>query len=153
MGADADADEAYGQLSPDGSWLAYCDIGRLEVYIRPFPNGPGVWPVSGAGPERHSNAFEPRWSTDGKQLYFLTGVPSGRVTLMAVEIQPDGRGALHTGSPQRLFDFRAPIIAARFDVFSYSPHPDGKRFLVNALVDAGKPTVNIITNWQNAVPR
>jgi serine/threonine protein kinase len=150
VGADADAYEAYGQLSPDGSWLAYCDIGRLEVYIRPFPNGPGVWPVSGAGPERHSNAFEPRWSTDGKQLYFLTGVPSGRVTLMAVEIQPDGRGALHIGSPQRLFDFRAPIIAARFDVFSYSPHPDGKRFLVNALVDAGEPAVNIITNWQRA---
>jgi hypothetical protein len=36
-------------------------------------------------------------------------------------------------------------------MFVYSPHPDGQRFLVNALPDADKPTVNVITNWQRGV--
>jgi serine/threonine-protein kinase len=148
-----DAYESYGHLSPDGKWLAYADVDRLQIYIRPFPIGPGVWPLSAADPELSLNAFEPRWSADGKQLYFLTGNPSGRVTLMAVTVEPDAHSDLRFSSPQRLFEFRAPIIATRSDVFSYSPSSDGKRFLVNALVESGEPTVNIITNWQNAVPR
>ena len=36
------------------------------------------------------------------------------------------------------------------NIFAYSPHPDGQRFLVNALVETGEPTVNVITNWQRA---
>jgi hypothetical protein len=37
-------------------------------------------------------------------------------------------------------------------VFSYSPHPDGKRVLVNSLIDEGEPTINLITNWHKAIP-
>jgi hypothetical protein len=148
-----DASERYGQLSPDGKWLAYRadEAGRQEVYIRPFPKGPGLWPVSGADPQRIVNAFDPRWGPGGEQLYFLTGV--GPVMLMAVPVEADGRGGLRIGSPQRLFELRIPLNLLAGERWSYSPHPDGKRFLVNALVDAREPTINIITNWQKAALR
>jgi serine/threonine protein kinase len=148
-----DANEGFAQLSPNGKWLAYRsdEAGRMEVYIRPFPTGSGEWPVSAADPEHIVNAFEPRWSADGKQLYFLTG--TGPVRLMAVVVEPDGQGKLRLLSPQRLFELRIPMNLAAVNRWSYSPHPNGKRFLVNALVEGGEPVVNIVTNWQKAVSR
>jgi Tol biopolymer transport system component len=150
---ETDANESFGQLSPDGKWLAYRSeqAGRMDVLIREFPTGPRVWPVSAADPEHIANAFEPRWSADGKQLYFLTG--PGPVTLMAVAVEPDGQVGLRLRLLPRLFELRIPMNLAAFNRWSYSPHPDGKRFLVNALVEGGEPVVNIITNWQKAASR
>jgi serine/threonine protein kinase len=150
-----DASEGFGQLSPDGKWIAYRsdEGGRYDVYVRPFPNGPRVWPVSAADPTHIANAFEPRWSIDGKQLYFLTGAALGPVTLMVVTVEGDGRGELRIIAPQRLFDFHAPMNLVANDRRSYSLGRDDKRFLVNALVESSAPTVNIITNWQKAVAR
>jgi Tol biopolymer transport system component len=148
-----DGSEKFGQLSPDGKWLAYRadEAGSLRVYIRPFPNGPGVWPVSGADAEHNLQAFEPRWSPNGKELYFLTG--TGPVTLMAVAVEAHGHGGLQIGSKRTLFELRIPLNLVAANRWSYSPHPDGKRFLVNALVEAGDPTINVITNWQKAGER
>jgi len=63
-----EAVESQGQLSPDGRWLAYTsdESGQNEVYVRPFPSGPGRWKVS-AGRE---GSLEPHWRRDGKELYF-----------------------------------------------------------------------------------
>jgi Tol biopolymer transport system component len=143
-----DAVESQGQLSPDGKWLAYYsdESGKGEVYIRPFPSGSQVWKVSSDG------GREPRWRSDGKELFF-TGPPvTARATLMAATIDADGRGGLRTGTPQKLFEFRALVTVPQSNVFIYSPHPDRQRFLVNALVETGEPTVNVITNWQKSVP-
>jgi serine/threonine protein kinase len=150
-----DANERHAQISPDGKWLAYRvdETGRPEVYVRPFPNGPGVWPVSAPDAEHNSNSFEPRWSADGRQLYFLTGTPPGPVTLMAAAVEANGRGKLLVSSPKRLFEVRSPINLAANELWSYNPHPDGMRFLVNTLVESREPTINIVTNWQNAVAR
>jgi len=63
----------------------------------------------------------------------------------------DTGGALRIGAPQRLCDFAARQFVTQSNVFAYSPHPDGRRFLVNALTDPGEQTVNVITNWQKAV--
>jgi Tol biopolymer transport system component len=55
-----------GHFSPDGRWVAYLSAvsGRREVYVRPFP-GPGPrTQVSTMG------ADQPRWSRDGRELYF-----------------------------------------------------------------------------------
>jgi Tol biopolymer transport system component len=145
-----DASESQGQLSPDGKWLAYVsDNGsRDEVYVRKFPTGAEPWKVSTG----EAGGLEPRWSSDGKQLYFTdeTGV---RATLLAANIESDGHGGLRIGSPQRLFQFRVSRYGPLANEFSYSPYPDGQRFLVNALVESSEPTVNVITNWQKAVGR
>ena len=142
-----DAGESQGQVSRDGRWLAYTsnESGALEVYIRAFPSGEGVWRVSVDG------GREPRWRADGRELFFMMGGPD-RMALFAVAIMPDGRGGLRIGSPQRLFDVAVVSIVPQDNIFAYSPHPDGERFLVNALADTGEQTVNVITNWQKTVP-
>jgi Tol biopolymer transport system component len=47
------ANEAAGQFSPDGRWLAYTsdESGRSEVYVQPFPGPGGRWQVSTEGAE------------------------------------------------------------------------------------------------------
>ena len=55
-------------VSPDSRWLAYTsnESGANEVYVRPFPNtDAGHWQVSVSG------GAEPRWSRDGRTLFFL----------------------------------------------------------------------------------
>jgi eukaryotic-like serine/threonine-protein kinase len=55
-------------VSPDTRWLAYTsnESGAPEVYVRPFPNTDGGhWQVSVNG------GSEPRWSHDGRTLFFL----------------------------------------------------------------------------------
>ena len=73
--------DVFGQVSPDGKWLAYQsnETGRPEIYVKPFPEGPGKWQVSTDG-----GTF-PRWRADGKELYFVfTG------NMIAAEIRAAG---------------------------------------------------------------
>jgi hypothetical protein len=96
---------------------------------------------------------EPRWRADGKELFFSNGVGPERIALLAATVVPNGRGELQTGTPQRLFDVAAQTRVPTSNIFAYSPHPDGQRFLVNALANPGDQTVNVITNWHLAVAR
>jgi DNA-binding winged helix-turn-helix (wHTH) protein/Tol biopolymer transport system component len=140
-----DAVESQAQLSPDGRWLAYYsdESGKGEVYIRPFPSGSGVWNVSGAG------GAEPRWSFDGRNLFYLESQTSvSGNAIMAVSIQSDARRGLQIGVPQKLFGVQVWRIDPRASMFTYSPHPDGKRFLVNAVAEGAPMSINVITNWQ-----
>ena len=142
------ADESQGQLSPDGKWLAYYsdETGKGEVYVRPFPMGPGVWKVSVDG------GLEPRWRSDGRELYFVAAAPGqGTLRLMAAALEPDGHGGLRAGAPEKLFEYRALTVVPQNNMWSYSPHPDRQRFLMNALTTTDQPTVNVILNWQRAV--
>ena len=50
-----------------------------------------------------------------------------------------GRAAGKTGR----LDARADLV----NVFLYSPHSDGQRFLMTALAEEGVPTINVITHW------
>ncbi|HTY07165.1 MAG TPA: protein kinase [Gemmatimonadales bacterium] len=70
-------------LSRDGHWLAYTsnESGNLEVYVRPFPNtNGGRWQVSNGG------GIEPRWSADGREIYYLD--PSPRMMAARVALGP-----------------------------------------------------------------
>jgi Tol biopolymer transport system component len=142
-----EAMESHGQLSPDGRWLAYVsnDSGQTEVYVRPFPSGPGRWKVSvGRGVSR-----EPRWRSDGKELFFLEGgVPGNR--LMAVLVQNGPHGDFQAGAPQPLFEFRGSGMVPTNNVFFYSPSADGQRFLVTVQPAGEEPTLNVINNWEKA---
>jgi Tol biopolymer transport system component len=59
----ADDDPA---ISPDGKWLAYDanDTGRSQVYVSALPQAARRIPVSEDG------GIEPRWSRDGRELYY-----------------------------------------------------------------------------------
>ncbi|HTO76031.1 MAG TPA: protein kinase [Thermoanaerobaculia bacterium] len=120
------------RFSPDGRWIAYDsdESGRAEVYVRPFPSGPGTWQISTAG-----GAF-PNWSRDGKELFFL----SLDFKLMAVPITADAK--FHAGTPVALFAVH-PAGSSVYDV-----SPDGRRFLVNSLAsDVGSPPFDLLIHW------
>ena len=59
--------EGFPEFSPDGRWLAYQadELGQYEVFVTPYP-GPGRnCRVSRSG------GAEPRWSSDGNELFSL----------------------------------------------------------------------------------
>ena len=62
-----------GELSPDGRWVAYSSdvTGTPEVYVRPVEARGGGVRISRSG------GRWPRWSEDGRELYFLA--PNGGV--------------------------------------------------------------------------
>jgi serine/threonine-protein kinase len=103
-------------LSPDGHWVAYQsdETGRFEIYVRPFPdvNAERV-PVSTGG------GASPRWSPDGREVFFHDGS-----NMLAVPIRTSP--ALAAGAPRVLFE------ASRFNERLgpiYDAAPDVQRFL------------------------
>ena len=138
--------ESQGQLSPDGKWLAYASADSIvgDVYVRSFPTGSTVWRVTTNG------AADPRWRADGRELYFATLEDVG-VSFWAAPVESTGADAFRTSAPQKLFEQPAIGYNIQSNLWTYSPSPDGKRFLVNRATDAGLPTLNVITNWQRSV--
>jgi hypothetical protein len=61
--------ESAPALSPDGKWLAYQsdETGRMEVYVRPYPEPGARVPVSLNG------GTEPVWAHSGRELFFRSG--------------------------------------------------------------------------------
>src|SRR6202022_2698100 len=125
-------DERNGQFSPDGRWVAYRsnESGQMEIYIRPFAasaascahanSAAGQWPVSSNG------GIFPRWSPDGKELYYIG--PHGE--MMAAPITAKGT-TLEPGAPVALFPTR--IYGGGVDIGQgrqYDVTRDG-RFLIN----------------------
>jgi dipeptidyl aminopeptidase/acylaminoacyl peptidase len=117
-------DERNPQVSPDGRWLAYSsnETGRSEIYIRPFPDGPGRIQVSVNG------GVYPRWRGDGRELYFLNLVSGG--SMMMSELTVSG-ASIRREVPTRLFQtlFVRPIHSG-LEHHAYAVSADGERFLI-----------------------
>jgi eukaryotic-like serine/threonine-protein kinase len=134
------------KFSPDGHWVLYMsnESGTPEVYVQPFPMASsGKWVVSNGG------GTQPRWSHDGKELFYFT--PSQ--TLMDVAVSTSG-GTLQLGVPKALF--RAPVIGgvggATGDSWRWDISRDGQRFLINtALDDTASSPITVLLNWQSAM--
>jgi eukaryotic-like serine/threonine-protein kinase len=132
--------EMHGSLSPDKRWLAFAsdESGRFEVYVQSFPDGKQRQQISAAG------GWEPKWRVDGVELYFL----SASRKLMAVPFAAGG----DAGNAQELFPVATPSPSA-FKT-NYHPSRDGRRFLINAVVDADRSAaITIVANWIGLVRR
>ena len=137
------SNEMGGQFSPAAEggrrWLAYAsdESGRYEIYVESYPGGANRMPISTGG------GILPRWSRDGKELFYMTG--DG---VAAVAMRPDGSFS----APRRLFDRSAFLVNQRFHSFSVSA--DGKRFLMIQRDPASVPhQLNVILHWSEAVTR
>jgi dipeptidyl aminopeptidase/acylaminoacyl peptidase len=129
------------QFSPDGRWVAYASFesNRSEIYVAPFSGQPGVatgkWQVSANG------GMQPRWSPDGKELFFIAPPPESALMVAAV----NGLGpAFEVGAVRRLFAVRPGGLRSTYQVA-----PDGKRFLFN-LAPSAPPTptpITVVVNW------
>ena len=113
-------------FSRDGKWIAYASdaTGTAQVYLRPFP-GPGA-----ARPVSIERGSSPRFSTDGKRLYFLGG--NGKVMV----------ADFHDGvvsEPRVLFE-----VTDRIATYE----PVGDRFLMVLINDIdASPPARVIVNW------
>jgi Tol biopolymer transport system component len=116
------ANEIHGQLSPDSRWMAYAsdETGQYEVYVRPFPPGNGVWPISTGG------GLMPRWRGDGEELFYAAA--DGKLMAVSLRAAPAPKRSLEVGVPTPLFE--SHMISSLRDLFQYDVTPDGKRFLV-----------------------
>ena len=131
--------EHHGHLSSDGRWMAYAsdESRRWEVYVGAFPAGGGRWQISTGG------GAEPRWRSDGKELYYVA--PDG--TLMAAALQFEA-GEVRPAAPQPLFKARFGLFGS--DMFRpvYTAANGGRRFLVNVVVEETVASpVTMILNW------
>ncbi len=122
------------QLSPDGRWLAYSsnESGVVELYVVPFRGGQGKWQITAHG------GAQPRWSRDGKQLYFMD--PS--YNLFTVPVKDVG-GALQFGAPQRLVSSNSWSAPQVF----YDVTPDGKKILLNRVEQQVGQSITVVTNF------
>jgi serine/threonine protein kinase/Tol biopolymer transport system component len=135
------------RISPDGRWVAYASNERsdtLEVYVRPFPEGPGNWRVSTAGGRM------PIWTSDSRGLLYVA--PDG--TLMDTNVAPGVE--FHASAPHPLF--RHAALARGFSrdaqfgrVYDTT---DGQRFLVAVPVSEPPPVpLVVVLNWERLLTR
>ena len=118
------ADERNPQVSADGKWLAYSsnETGRSEVYIRPFPEGPGKIQVSVNG------GVFPRWRRDGRELYFMSLVSLGSMMGSAIRVNGD---SVDREVPRTLFQtLFVSNLHSRGQSHAFAVTADGQRFLV-----------------------
>jgi len=134
------ADELYGQVSPDGRWLAWAsnESGRYEVFVAPFPDARGSrFQVSRDG------GTQPRWHPKGAELFFKT--PDNVLTAVPVEASSS---TFPVGTPTALFRI------VEFTGWTYAVAPDGERFLVREpLAERDASPITLLTDWGSLVRR
>jgi eukaryotic-like serine/threonine-protein kinase len=123
------------RFSPDGRWVAWQSSARgaVDVYVRPLRGAGAPLRISPDG------GVEPRWSVDGRELYFLR---PGTGTAMVVTVRPDGSPAF--SAPRHLRALPPSLVG-------YEPTPDGGLAL---LVAGGEqPGYTLILDWMKLLER
>ena len=139
--------EIGGRFSTDGHLIAYMsdESGRFEIYVckfTPDPSGTGFssggkWQVSYGG------GIRPRWSTDGKELFYVT--LDGKVMAAAVTLGP----TFQAGTPKLLFQAPPQPGRPNGDITA-----DGRRFLFPVPADpTAQPPFTVLLNWQAALEK
>jgi len=127
-------------LSPDGNWLAYSglDAGTLKVYVKPLRGGTATQIST-------NRSVQPRWSRDGRTLFYRG---NGRMWRVPIGTSP----SLTLGKAEPLFE----------DDYHYSDNgpsdydvsPDGRFLMVRPADEerAFKP-FHIVLDWVNDLQR
>ena len=124
------ANEKYGDIAPDGKWLAYesNESGRFEIFVQSFPRAGTKYQVTSTG------GRGPRWSRDGRELFY--NASSGALLSVLV----DGSQGLRFGTPVPPVKRGPPSNAL--------DTPAGPRFLsIRVLGSGDRRTLTVMQNW------
>jgi hypothetical protein len=126
--------ERFAQFSPDGKWVAYAsdESGATEIYVRAFPGGQTQVRGSASGGD------VPRWSRDGRQLFFYSSRK-----MMAANLTT-AAATLEVTSVLPLFDCRPPECFCRM---FYDVMPDGRFLMMTPTADALPMSLTLTVNW------
>ena len=137
-------DKFHARVSPDGRYIAFAtnETGTYQVVVHTFPdpNG-GKWTISAEG------GVEPKWSRNGRELYYLAF--DGK--LMSVAISGPTFSA---GRPTPLFQTPLSVAPAsptrdrRYDVAS-----DGRFLIVTPGERGAFAPFTIVVNWTKALEK
>jgi serine/threonine-protein kinase len=140
------SNERFPAVSPDGGWIAYAsdESGRYEVWVRPFPPGPGRWQISTAG------GTLPVWSRNHRELFFENPDNRIMVTDYEVKTQSFSSGKARLWSDQQLHDVGGGL--------NYDLAPDGESFAIFPELKApaeekGDVHVNFVLNFFDELRR
>jgi len=123
-------------VSPDSKWMAYesTETGQIEIYVQPYPGPGGKWQVSNGG------GYRPRWSPDGKEIFFRAG---DAMLTATVETHP----YFTSNTPHVLFT--GPYAHAGRDY-----ETDGRRFLMMKSADQkGATSLQVVLNWSRELSK
>ena len=135
-------------FSPDGHWLAYTsdETGQDEIYITPYP-GPG-----GKIPTSTSGGRSPKWSANGRELFYRNG---RKMMAATVTYQP----TLRVGTPRLLFEGDYALEEPGLGANNYDVSGDGQRFVM--MKEAAQPDpanvqlaqIIVVQNWVQELKR
>ena len=131
--------DAFGQPSPDGRWIAYAsnESGRFQIYAARLPSAAGKQRLSVEG------GTEPFWRRDGKELFYLS--PERQI----VSVRIDSGAELKVGTPRPLFDAAvSSLTSPAYTRNQYLVTGDGQRFLMTVPVrGASLSEITVVVNW------
>ena len=129
--------EVSPRLSPNGRWLAYVSnrTGDNRVYVRAFPEGGSVFPIS-VGP-----GAEAVWSPTGRELFYRRGPE-----FWAVEVETETE--FRAGTPRMLFEAPYANDYSGLGIPNYDVSLDGQQFLMVQSDAANEATgYAVVLNW------
>jgi serine/threonine-protein kinase len=135
--------ELHGQASPDGRWLAYASdrSGQFEVYVESLSEEVGRVQISTGG------GMAPRWSPDGRRLYYSPAPGSGGALVNVAELDIGDRVRVRSRSVAARGSIDFNIQSINYDV----DRTTGKLLLI--LFDSAETvnSVRWILNWPAVV--
>jgi dipeptidyl aminopeptidase/acylaminoacyl peptidase len=142
-------EEYDARLSPDGAWIAYASGDSRpgsDVFVERVPASGFIRQISDGG-------VQPRWSADGRELFYIR--PPRQLTARANTTGPADDGAVLMAVRLQLGD--TPTFSAPVELFPIHPSAvsrgfgvarNGQRFLLPVSTAEGRPSpITISTNW------
>jgi eukaryotic-like serine/threonine-protein kinase len=132
----SEGDDFAGRFSPNGRWAATAtaETGRIEVYIRSFPDPTTKVQISAGG------GTWPEWSADGKRLYYRAGE-----SIVEVRLETDSSVRVisrDTVARNALSREEGRLGASG----NFTVAPDGARFL-SATTRVNRVQLVVVPNW------
>jgi len=139
--------ERFPQFSPDGEWFVYSsnERGEEEVFVERYRGAAERYPISTNG------GTAPAWAPSGRELFYVTAAPEGRIRMMAVDVTLSPRFV--AGRPHVLFEGRYGVGTPHRH---YDVSRDGRFLMVRGPEGPPSPPVTqmvLVLDWFEELKR